>query len=126
MLVIEDGSERASQLWTSGSTVASSVLSYPESRAAVAAARRGGRITARRHSRALVELEELTAELVSVDVDERLARHAGEQAEALGLRGYDAVHLATALELHGDVAMITWDKDLRRAAEGLGLAVNAV
>jgi predicted nucleic acid-binding protein len=65
-------------------------------------------------------------ELNSIEVDERLARHAGEQAEALGLRGADSVHLATALELHDDAVMITWDTDLRVAAERVGLTVAAV
>jgi uncharacterized protein len=64
-------------------------------------------------------------ELNSIDIDERLARHAGEQADALGLRGYDSVHLATALELRDEVAMITWDAELRRAAERVGLPVTA-
>lgn len=62
-------------------------------------------------------------ELSAIEVDERLARLAGEQAEAHGLHGYDSVHLATALELHDEVAMITWDAELRRAAESVGLPV---
>jgi predicted nucleic acid-binding protein len=123
--VAEEGSERASELWSSGPPVASSVLAYPEGRAALAAARRGKRLTTRRYSRALTEFELLMNELNSIEVDERLARHAGEQAEALGLRGYDAVHLATALELQDEVAMITWDAELRRAAESAGLVVAA-
>jgi predicted nucleic acid-binding protein len=40
------------------------------------------------------------------------------------LRGYDAVHLASALALGADTTVVTWDKDLGRAAlrSGCGLA----
>jgi predicted nucleic acid-binding protein len=59
-------------------------------------------------------------------VDAALARESGELAERLGLRGYDAVHLASALALgDGEVALITWDLELRSAAENLGLGVIA-
>jgi predicted nucleic acid-binding protein len=43
------------------------------------------------------------------------------------LRGYDAVHLATALELDGDdVFFLTWDRALARAADQVGLGTAAV
>jgi hypothetical protein len=38
-------------------------------------------------------------DLITVGVDSLLARRAGKHGEQLGLRGYDSVHLATALEL---------------------------
>jgi uncharacterized protein len=41
-----------------------------------------------------------------------------------GLRGYDAVHLASALALTSTrIVLATWDADLRRAAVTEGLAV---
>lgn len=53
-----------------------------------------------------------------------LARQAGELAEEFELRGYDAVHLATALDLGDeDVVLVTWDGALSRAAEKNGLAI---
>lgn len=89
----------------------------------MAAARRGGRLTVEEHARALADFEDLHRELISVGVDDGLARRAGEYAEDLGLRGYEAVHLATALDVGDDeVALVTWDADLRRAAERMGLA----
>jgi predicted nucleic acid-binding protein len=123
--VVEEASESAAEIWGRGLPVASSVVAYPEGRAALAAARRGGRITARRYRGALVEFDAVINELISVEVDERLARHAGEQVEAHGLRGYDSVHLATALELSDEVTMVTWDAELRRGAERVGLPVAA-
>ena len=113
------------ELWGSAYPAASSILAYPEGRAALAAARRLGRLGEEEHSQALAAFEELYAELATVGVDQELARRAGGYAEELGLRGYDAVHLATALELGDEeVVVVTWDRDLAHAAErvGLGLA----
>ncbi|HET8536300.1 MAG TPA: PIN domain-containing protein, partial [Solirubrobacteraceae bacterium] len=57
-------------------------------------------------------------------VDEALTRHAGELADARALRGYDAVHLASALALGvEDTIVVTWDRDLSDAAHAAGLAV---
>jgi predicted nucleic acid-binding protein len=60
-------------------------------------------------------------------VDLELAGEAGRLAEEHGLRGYDAVHLASALALK-ETTMVTWDGDLRAAAarEGLDLAPAGV
>lgn len=123
-MIVEDGSEVASELWGSAYPAASSILSYPEGRAALAAARRRDRLGADQHSRALADFEALYGDLATVGVDHELAVSAGQYAENLGLRGYDSVHLATALELGDDeVVVVTWDRDLARAAEEVGLGV---
>lgn len=103
---------------------ASSVPSCSEGRAALAAARPLNRLGADEHRTALAGFEELYADLAAIGVDQELAVRAGERAEDLGLRGYDSVHLATALELGDDeVVVVTWDRDLARAAEQVGLGV---
>jgi predicted nucleic acid-binding protein len=123
-MVAEDGSDLAAELWGSAYPVASNILAYPEGRAALAAARRLGRLGADEHRKALADFEELFADLVTIGVDQGLAVRAGRYAEDLGLRGYDSVHLATALELGDDeVVVVTWDRDLTRAAERVGLGV---
>jgi predicted nucleic acid-binding protein len=114
----------AAELWGGAYPAASSILAYPEGRAALAAARRQDRLGEKEHGQALAAFEELYAELATVGVDEELARRAGGYAEELGLRGYDAVHLATALELGDEeVVLVTWDRDLARAAERAGLGI---
>jgi uncharacterized protein len=81
-------------------------------------------LTASAHDRAVAELNALNAELVIVGVDEALAQRAGELADERALRGYDAVHLASALALGpGDTILATWDRDLSNAAVDTGLAV---
>lgn len=124
LVVVEDGSDLAAELWASAYPAASSILAYPEGRAALAAARRLDRLGKKVHREALTAFEELFGDLVAIGVDEGLAVRAGEHAEDLGLRGYDAVHLATALELGDEeVVLVTWDRDLARAAERVGLGV---
>jgi uncharacterized protein len=61
-----------------------------------------------------------------VDFDSPLARQAGELAEKHALRGFDAIHLASALELWqlmGEVPeFLAYDTRLTDAARSEGLA----
>jgi predicted nucleic acid-binding protein len=111
------------ELWSTPLRAASSILCYPEGRAALSAARRGGRLSAAGYGRAREEFDSLQSELLLVGIDRPLTHQAGELAEQLGLRGYDAVHLASALALGTDTAFVSWDEDLRRAAAHSGCAV---
>lgn len=99
------------------------VLAYPEARAALAAARQAGRLTAAGHRTAVTDLETLHAAAHIVGIDESLAREAGDLAAEHHLRGYDAVHLASALRLGGQTMLITWHDRLTEAARAAGLAV---
>ena len=121
----EPGSELAAELWDRAESVVSSQLVYPEARAAAAAAHRGGRITSATLRRAVDRIDELCAELDVIGLDPDLAHSAGDIAEAYGLRGYDAVHLATALSIDGDsLILATWDANLARAGVAAGCSVS--
>ena len=99
----------------------SSQLVYPEARAALAAAAHASRIDTSTHGAAVAALEDLYAQLRTVALDEPLARHAGDLAAQHGLRGYDAVHLACALQLQGhDILLATWDNALNAAPRATG------
>jgi predicted nucleic acid-binding protein len=124
LLVQEDGSDLADELWSRASSRVASRLVYPEARAALAAAQRSGRIDASSHRAAAKELEGACGSMRLVGIDRELASDAGELAARYALRGYDAVHLATALSVDdADLAVVTWDRDLGRAAVAAGLAV---
>ena len=117
VLIDERGSDRAAELWQRADLAVSSQLLYVEARAALAAAHRGARLDDRGLDQARVGLESLHAELRLIAVDEALARTAGDLAEQQGLRGYDAVHLASALAINADdVLLATWDRGLSDAA----------
>lgn len=71
----------ASELWDGAYPAASTILSYPEGRAALAAARRQGRLGEGEHTQALAVFEELQEDLITIGVDSGLARRAGKHAE---------------------------------------------
>ena len=99
------------------------VLAYPEARAALAAARRADRLTATGYRTAVSDFEALHATTLIVGIDDSLARGAGDLAAKHHLRGYDAVHLASALRLGALTTLVTWDERLQQAAVAAGLAV---
>lgn len=119
----EPGSEIAVELWERAPSRFGSVLVYAEARAAIAAARRAGRIEPRAQRRAVAGLDTTCEGMHLVGVDRALSHHAGELAGAHSLRGYDAVHLATALAIDSGLVLATWDADLAHAALAVGLAV---
>jgi uncharacterized protein len=68
----------------------------------------------------------LVAELRLIRIDDDVARTAGDLAERHGLRGYDAVHLASASAIADPgLVLATWDHDLATAASACGYAVPA-
>jgi uncharacterized protein len=104
--------------------VVSSELLYPEARAAAAAARRARRITDRGLRLAVYSIERMSRSVELVKVDRLLNRDAGELAERHGLRGSDAVHLATALRVPSrGLVVATWDRRLASAATANGVGV---
>jgi uncharacterized protein len=124
LVVEEDGSETAAALWDAADAVVTSRLAYAEGRAALAAADRIGRLNAPSHRAAKREFEVVWGQLRLLEVTEALVRAAGDLAERLSLRGYDAVHLASAVAASGEsFVLATWDRDLASAALALGLAV---
>ncbi len=74
--------------------------------------------------KAVREVDDLYAELRVIGVDEVLTKAAGQLAEEHGLRGYDAMHLASAAAV-GDPRLVvaTWDGDLATAALACGYSV---
>lgn len=125
LLVEEDGTDEALELWDDASVRLTSLLSYAECRAALAAAARSGRLSRAGARAARSLLDDHWGELTLVHVDDGLVRMAGELVEDHALRGYDAVHLASALAAGegGAIVLGTWDRDLGVAALAAGLLV---
>jgi predicted nucleic acid-binding protein len=123
-LVIEEpGSEAAARLWDAAERVVAVRVAYPEGRSALARAQRLGRLTARRHRTARRDFEDIWIQLDRVEISAGLAQRAGDLAETLALRGYDAIHLAAAETLIGpDLVVVAGDEDLLAAAGTLQLA----
>lgn len=122
VLIEEEGSDRASLIWDTADALVSVALIVVESRAALAAARRGRRLGIGQHRRAVLELSALIEEMHIVDVDDELLEHASRLAEEENLRGHDAVHLAAAMAVEPTV-FSSADADLCAAAQRVGLHV---
>lgn len=122
LIIDEDGSDRAALIWSSTDAVASVSLIAVEARAAIAAAGRGRRLTMAQVRDAVGELQALLRVLYLMPVTDELVSAAAELADVEGLRGYDAVHLAAALET-GATVLSSADTALCVAAERRGLHV---
>lgn len=122
LVIAEPGSVTAVRAWTDADQVATCRLLYPEARAGLSQARRMGRLPARSVGASRRTLEALWADVEVVEITLQVAQAAGDAAEQHGLRGYDAVHLASALHASSD-ALVCADTDLLRAAHACGLAV---
>jgi uncharacterized protein len=105
----------------------SSRLLDPEARAALARVQRASRVGSRRIGIARERIEAFWATVEGVELTESLAVRAGELADGHGLRGCDAVHLAS-LEHVGDggVLLVSADRDLIEAARAIGFATIPV
>jgi len=107
--------------------VATCRVAYPEARAALARRCREGGLDKPGLRRAVVALERDIESFVIVEIGAQLARRAGQLAEQHALRGFDAIHLAAALELGQLLAdspeFFTFDQRQARAAAAEGFIV---
>jgi predicted nucleic acid-binding protein len=124
--VAEAGSAEVETLIAEARALGTAVLSRAEVAAALAKAARVRLVT---RKAALDALEAFNADwehLIRLQLGEPLAARAGALAWEHGLRGYDAVHLATALfwgETLGEaISVATYDRELWRGAQASGLA----
>ncbi len=99
LYVAEADSDVVRKLVDDATVVATSVVAYAETRAALAKLRREGQLTASRFVSAKREFEEQWPAYLTLDITDSLARAAGELAERYGLRGFDSVHLASFAEV---------------------------
>jgi len=106
---------------------ATSRVAYPEARAAFARRQREGAIARGALARAVAALDHDLGRFVIVELSAKVARRAGDLAERHALRGFDAIHLASALEMEeltGQMpSFYCFDDRLRDAASAEGLAV---
>ena len=112
------------QIWNDATVSTSARILFAESCAALGRARRAERIERGGLTPALNRLGVVMAQIGHVEIDARLVATAGSMAIELGLRGYDAVHLAAALSIADDeTVFVTGDQQLAHVASEVGLAV---
>jgi predicted nucleic acid-binding protein len=123
LVIAEPSSDFCRRLWDEGDAVTTSQLTYVEAAAALAQAQRLKRMGSATHHAARRLLDRLWAEFDVVDVDDTLVHRAAELAGDFALRGYDAVHCASAEHLEdGDLVAATGDRKLLDAWRALGIS----
>ena len=104
--------------------LASSSIAYAEARATFARRRRERQMTGAEVAKAVKQLDADWLRFLVIDASDELAREAGRLADSHGLRGCDAIHLASFQELlirctDHDVEFSCADAKLTRAARTL-------
>ena len=99
LYVEEIGSADVRDLVAQATVVVTSVVAYPETRAALARLRRSGDLTPAQSSAAKRAFEAQWPAFLTVEVTAPVSREAGALAERYALRGFDALHLASFAEI---------------------------
>lgn len=122
LLVEEDGKDVAERAVGEAEMVAALLLTYVEARSALARMRADGRLAPSGHTEAVAELDEIWRATATIAVDVELVTRAAGLVDGHGLRAYDAMQLAGALEIaeEGQPHFACWAGDLRAAARDEG------
>lgn len=129
LYVEEPGSADVRRMLEEAAIVTTSVVAYPEARAALARRRRERSLTVRGHARARTALDRDWPRVLALEVSGSIAKSAGNLAERHRLRGFDALHLASYLaiaqEFRGeDTRFSSADRALERAARSARLGTG--
>jgi predicted nucleic acid-binding protein len=121
LYVAEDASDEVRQDLSGSDTVATSSVSYAETRAAFARLRRNGKLTPPMHLAAKRDFDADWSSFAIIEPTTALCRAAGELAERYSLQGCDSIQLASCLQLaretaETEVRFSSFDRQLNRAA----------
>lgn len=117
LLVVEDGSDLATDLWEGCDAAVASRLAYPEVCAALAAAGRNHDLDDGELQGAAAVWNSLWAAMSPIELTAQVEGQAGRLSALHRLGGADAVHLASALAVADpDLIFAAWDRRLRGGA----------
>lgn len=126
--IVEAGSDDVNRWIAEAELIATSIMTRAEANAALARAVRMGSISAQTGEKAVRLLTSHWPKYIKASVSEKTVSRAAELAWSLGLRGYDAVHLASAemwqSVLGGTVILVTYDRQLAEGSQQIGLDVR--
>ena len=127
LYVREPGSRALRRHAAKAGALATSVVAYAETRAAFARLKQSRVSSDARHQQRVQQLERDWEALLRVELAPDVLRSAGDLAEIYGLRGFDSIHLASALWLKARVSesvdFAAFDQRLGAAASKAGLTV---
>ncbi len=121
LYVAESGSDSVRAHVERATIVATSMIAYPEARAALARRRRERALAPAAFTAAKRQFEADWPKYLAVQVTDTLCKDAGQLGERYALRGYDSVHLASFLEVArqagaADTEFSSFDDRLNAAA----------
>lgn len=122
----EPGDDLVFEAVQASARICTSSIAYAEARATFARKWREGRLTSSDLTRAIDGFNSDWRTFARLNVSNALAYEAGSLAQELALRGYDAVHLATALRFAGEEAalqFLSFDSRLNEAARSASLRI---
>jgi len=125
LYVEEPESREVKNLINISSQVATSIMAYAESRAAFARRYREKAFTTAQYRKIVKALDEDWNRLFIIMLTKEIALTAGDLAEKHRLRGFDAIHLSSALglrkELASQIVFSCADHKLQAASKNEGL-----
>ena len=125
LYIEEQGSPEVRAMVKKARIVSTSRVAYVEARAGIARKYRGGELSQEEHVQVIKDLKQDWDNYFIVEVSESMAKLGGELTSRHPLRGFDAIHLASALLLRNrtrlEVSFSCFDERLRAAAEAEGL-----
>jgi predicted nucleic acid-binding protein len=129
LYVEEEDSTEVAHLVISSKVTATSLIAYAESRSAFARRYKEKAFTRREYEELITSFNADWENYLILRVQPDLVMKAGDLAEKHGLRGFDAIHLSSALrlkeEVSEDVVFSCSDRILEKAAQQEGLHLSA-
>jgi predicted nucleic acid-binding protein len=123
--VEEDGSSKVDSLVKSSEVTATSIVAYAEARAAFARRYREKAFTPAEHGRIKTYFDKDWNSYLILSITGDMIRLAGDLAEKHALKGFDSIHLASALtlrqELSSPIVFSCFDDNLQKVSEREGL-----
>ena len=123
--IAENGSEIVGQMLSGGEPPATSKIAYAEVYAALGRRHREGALSSRRYAQACKSFEADWKAYVRVDLRDEVLQLARDLIKRRPLRGFDAIHLASALvlgrELGEPMMFVAADARVLAAAEAENL-----
>lgn len=125
LYISEDGSERVDEAVRRADTVGTSLIAYPETLSAFHRRLRQRLYDRSYYNRMRQAFEKDWKRMHIIDLNRSIARSTGKLIHRHGLRGFDAIHVATALHfklwLSAPMTFLCFDQKLSKAAKIEGL-----
>lgn len=120
MYIKETGSDYVFKQVNSATKIATSQVAYPEAKSAFARRMREGHLNIKDHKKIVKSLDDDWNSFLVVELHLDISKNAGNLAEKHALRGFDAIHLASACSLRylikSKISFLTYDSRQQEAA----------